>query len=122
MKRRACLVTTLCVSLQLIRPTLGQETKPQSPQLKCDIGPVSKTYGMASWLVYSCDDGRTVVIVAAPGNPAMPFYFMFSPHEGAYQLDGEGTGNKDATDAAFRELKALSERDIKALIDQTKRH
>jgi hypothetical protein len=45
----------------------------------------------------------------------MPFYFMFSRHK-----DGEGTGSKDATKAAFEQLKALSEPDIAALIEQTK--
>jgi hypothetical protein len=101
-----------------LHPADGQEAKP--PQLKCDIGPVDKTYGKTQWLVYSCDDGRTLVIVTAPGNPALPFYFMFSPHEGGYQLSGEGTGSKATTDAAFNELQTLSERDIMTLIDQTK--
>ncbi len=61
-----------------------------------------------------------MVIVSAPGNAAMPFYFTFYPHENGYRLYGEGTGRKDATEAAFEELKALSEQEIAALIQQTK--
>ena len=81
---------------------------------------VGKTYGETQWLVYSCDDNRSLVIVSAPGNPALPFYFVFSPHENGYQLSGEGTGRTDSTKAAFDELKALSATDIAALIERTK--
>lgn len=103
-------------------PAFTEELVAESPSLKCDIGPVVKTYGMTQWLVYCCDDKRTVVIVSAPGNPAMPFYFTFFPYENGYRLSGEGTGRKDTTAAAFEELKALSERDIAALIEHTKQH
>jgi len=95
-------------------------SKPAS--LKCDIGPVNKIYGKTQWLVYSCDDDRTIVIVSAPENPATPFVFTFYTGEKGYQLRGQGTGRKEATSAAFNELKALSEQDITALIGQTKRH
>jgi hypothetical protein len=60
------------------------------------------------------------VIVAAPNNPASPFYFTFSPGANGYQLGGEGTGSKDATAAAFNELRVLSTAAIVALIEQTK--
>jgi|SRR5580704_8743615 hypothetical protein len=106
----------LAAALTLL-PAAGEEPK---AQLKCDVGPTNKTYGNTQWLVYSCDDSRTVVVVAAPGSPAMPFYFMFSPGQNGYQLSGEGTGQKDATDAAFNELHGLSERDIAILIEQTR--
>jgi len=52
----------------------------------------------------------------------MPFYFSFSLQKGGYRLSGEGTGRKDATNAAFDELKTLSHQDIAALIEQTKAH
>jgi len=68
-----------CLPLLLAVPASG-ETSP-APQLNCNIGPVAKTYGRTQWLVYSCDDDRSVVIVSASGNPATPAYFMFSPRE-----------------------------------------
>jgi hypothetical protein len=107
----------LMTALTLL-PAASEEPKAQ--HLKCEIGPINKTYGKSQWLAYSCDDSLTLVIVAAPGNPAMPFYFMFSPHEKGYQLSGEGTGQKDATDAAFNDLHGLSANDIAAVIEQTK--
>jgi hypothetical protein len=118
MKLSTLACALICMNALALRPVAGEEAKPQ--QLKCDIGPVNKTYGKTQWLVYSCDDSRTVVVVTAPGNPALPFYFMFAPQAGGYQLSGEGTGQKDATDAALHELQALSAADIMALIEQTK--
>ena len=99
----------------------GQTTDHLSPALQCEIGPVTKIYGGAKWLAYSCNDDRSVVVVSAPDNPAAPFYFLFSPGSDGYRLHGEGTGNKSATDAAYKELSILSERDIANLIAETKK-
>ncbi len=118
MNRPALVFGALLVMVLTAYSAVSEEAAPQS--LKCDIGPVTKIYGGTQWLVYSCTDNRTLVVISAPGNPAMPFYFMLSPHENGYQLSGEGTGRKDITDAAFDELKALSGTDIVALIEQTK--
>ena len=68
------------------------------------VGPVKKIYGKTQWLVYSCSDNKTVVVVSDTGNPAMPFYFTFYPKQGGYHLTGEGTGKKEATAAAFNDL------------------
>jgi hypothetical protein len=99
---------------------LGQDSQ-SKPQMKCEAGPVVKSFGSEQWLAYSCDDNRSLVIVAAPGNPAAPFYFTFFHHDDGYHLEGEGTGNKDTTNAAFNELKALTPGDIDALVAQTRR-
>jgi len=50
----------------------------------------------------------------------MPFYFLLQPGIGGYQVEGEGTGDKSVTDATYSELKALSDADITALLDETK--
>lgn len=92
----------------------------EPPQLKCDVGPVAKTYGASKWLVYSCDDNRSLVIVSAPNSKAAPFIFMLHPSTNGYKLHGEGTGNKEATDAALKELNALTEREVVALVAETR--
>jgi hypothetical protein len=118
--RRLAVVLTVGGAVLPIVTVIGKSSG-QTPQaLKCDVGPITKTFAETQWLVYSCDDNRSVVIVTATGNPAMPFYFLFSPGEGGYRLSGEGTGRKDVTAAAFEELKAYSEPDIAALIQQTR--
>jgi hypothetical protein len=72
------------------------------------------------WLLYSCDDGKSLVAVSAPGSKAAPFYFIFSHTDTGYHLSGEGTGDKARTDAALSELKALRDAQIVALIAETK--
>jgi hypothetical protein len=94
-------------------------TGAEQKSLNCNIGPARKTYGKTPWLVYSCNDNKTVVVVSDTGSPAMPFYFTFYVKDGGYRLTGEGTGSKEATAAAFDELGKLSEPDIKKLIMET---
>ena len=97
--------------------TLAQPTDAGSqPQLKCEIGPIPKTFGKVPWLVYGCADAKSLVVVSAPGSPAVPFYFMLFPKSGRYELVGEGTGKKEATAAAYAELSALSDEQIAKLV------
>jgi hypothetical protein len=106
----------------LILAMLTTHSAAQQPQLNCKIGPVTKSYGGTNWLVYSCDDKHSILFATAPGNPAMPFYFILYRHEGRSTLYGEGTGNKDTTSAAFADLGKLSEKEIAEIIEQTKTH
>jgi hypothetical protein len=104
--------------------TFSSALSAEQPSQKCDVGPINKTYGKTPWLVYSCNNKKAegnamVVLVSAPGSPAMPFVFFFYIKDGGYHLYGEGTGNKEATDAALSELQKLSEPEITKLIVQT---
>lgn len=92
----------------------ASEPTSQKP-LKCDAGPVSKSFGNGPWLVYACDDEKSVVVVSGPGNPASPFYFMFSPNSGGYRLVGEGAGSKTESGVALAELQRLTTSEIVAL-------
>jgi len=49
----------------------------------------------------------------------MRFYFIFHRDAGGYHLDGEGTGDKKFTDAAYKDLSALTDSDIAALSAET---
>lgn len=103
----------------------GQQTPVAAAGLQCTTGPVSKVYGRRFWWVYSCDDGKSMVVVSAPGNPALPFYFMFSPTSDGYEIHADGkerdSGAAQAVDAAATELRKLTTRDIKSLIEETKK-
>ena len=92
----------------------------KAPALKCDVGPVTRTYGGAPWLVYSCHDDKSLTFVSAPGNPASPSYFTLYVKDGIYQIEGQGTGDKKVTDATYAELDKLSTTEILQLIVQTK--
>jgi len=87
---------------------------------RCQTGPVEKTFGDSRWLVYSCDDGRSVSVVAAPGNPAAPFKFSLTAKANGHSLDGEGAGEQTAARAAYDELKVISNQEIESLVAQTK--
>jgi hypothetical protein len=95
---------------------------PAKAKMDCSTGPVTKRFGGTSWLVRSCDD-EALVILADPENPAFPFYFFVYPSEtekGRFMIDGEGTGNKQASEAALAEIRLLPATALAALIAETK--
>ncbi|WP_223669077.1 hypothetical protein [Kangiella shandongensis] len=100
--------------------TFNSVSATENSGMGCYTGPVKKVYGDANWLVYSCSDNKSLVVVSDTGNPAMPFYFSFQKIDGAYRLTGEGSGDKSTTKAAFNELKSLSGDDIQKLLAETK--
>jgi len=102
----------------ILSPLSGNAATAESGQ--CNVGPLEKNFGNAPWLVYSCTHDKNLVIVSAANSPALPFVFCFCMKNGSYQLVGEGTGKKEFTNAAFEELKKLTEPDIAKLIEQTK--
>ena len=98
--------------------TVAAETD-RPPPLDCKVGPLHKTYGQTQWLVYACDDSRSVVVVSDRDNPALPFYFIiYVKLNRDIQLYGEGDGKKAATRAAFDDLKKLTETDVADLVGQ----
>ena len=116
------LVATQILTAILFAPAVGfGQPAAGDPRLSCYVGPIKKTFGGNDWLVYSCSDGRSLIIVSAVGNPAMPFVFALMANEEGFRLSGEGTGNKEVSQAAFDALRTLSPGDIAALVAQTAR-
>jgi hypothetical protein len=113
------LATAVWLAVFVSVPARADEAVSGAP-LKCAVGPIEKTYGETQWLVYSCDDARSVIIVAAPLSPARPFVFRFLAQKNGYLLQSKGTGDKAYTTAAFGELKVMSMDDIEALVKLTK--
>jgi len=50
----------------------------------------------------------------------MPFYFSFQSKNGEYKLRGEGSGSKEASNAAFIELQKLSKEEIRKLLNEAR--
>lgn len=118
---RAAIISTLLFSAVVVSSlAIPGQVGAASTNLICDVGPITKIFGRSQWLVYSCDDRRTVVVVSAPGNPAMPYYFTLSRTENGYRISGEGAGNRAFTAAAFSDLTILSQEDIEYLVEQTR--
>ena len=91
------------------------------PSLNCAKGPLHRSFGGTAWLVYGCDDKATLVVVAAEGNPASPFYFIFYPKGEERGLYGEGNGDRKATAPAFEDLKRLDSAAVEALLAEAER-
>jgi hypothetical protein len=106
------------LALACAAPAAAQQ---QITAMKCDTGPVQKTYGGTKWNVYGCADGQSIIVVSAPGNPATPFIFRFAHDSSGYDLTGEGTGDRKYTDPAYAELQKFSGPAIRALIEETKK-
>ena len=120
MSRFAYLIAAPCIVLLVSVAAIATESAPATESLTCDIGPLNKTYGKNPWLVYSCNDGRTVVVVSAPGNAAMPFSFTVAIGDHGLQVTGEGKGRKGVVDAMYNDITSLSVRDVRNLIEETK--
>lgn len=88
------------------------------PKMKCDIGPVPKQFGKSAWLVYGCEDSKSVRIVSAPANKTVRFHFSSIADDDGYSLHGESQGDKRVTDAAYQELNAMSESTVAALVSE----
>src|SRR5262249_34339353 len=89
-------------------------------RLQCDTGPIKKVFASVSWFVFSCSDGESLVILSAPDSPASPFYFVLSPDRKSYKVKGEGAEPTPVTEAARKELEALSASDIRGLVRETR--
>lgn len=87
----------------------------QAEPITCKTGPIDHSFGGTEWLVYACNDGRSILARAKPGNPAAPFYFIIAATEKGHELYGEGTGDKAASDAAYADLQKLDEAAIAKL-------
>jgi hypothetical protein len=95
---------------------------PSERRISCDRGPFgTRTYGGTNWDIYGCSDDRSVAVVTAQGNPAMPFYFLFAENNGQYRLSGEGMGRPEFTQKAYADLARLSHQDIQALVKETQK-
>jgi hypothetical protein len=112
------MITTLLV-VTLAASTAAPATGPDESALQCNIGPATIQLGGNDWLMYGCADGRSLVVVAAPPNPASPFFFIATPDgSGGIELQGEGTGAKSATESAYESLRTLSSAELARLFLQ----
>jgi len=103
------------LSLYLLPITVSAEP------LQCEIGPVNKVFGFELWTVYACSDNESIVAVTASQNPASPFVFFIGRQEdGSLGVSGEGTGDKEASKAAYEDLIKLQKIDIEKIIIEAK--
>lgn len=88
--------------------------------LSCKTGPVAQDFGGTHWVVYSCSDGQTVIIVAPPENPAAPQFFTVRPDGKGVLASGEGSGKQEYSSRAFAEVVKLKATDLANLVERTR--
>lgn len=110
-------ITPLLVAAAIFIPSVEDVATPKPTPLVCEVGPVNRTFGGTSWIVYGCDDGKSLAAISEPGNPASPFVFIVAWKNGEYVVSGEGDGSREASSLAYDALRALSKDEIEALYD-----
>lgn len=116
------LVAVSAFALAILSGSAGQDAPAPPEPLQCTAGPLGRSFGGSDWLVYGCSDRATVVVVSAPGSPAMPFVFTLSGRDAGVQVSGEGNGDASATARAFEDLKKLTRQDLDTLIREAEAH
>ncbi|MFC7380560.1 hypothetical protein [Brevundimonas sp. GCM10030266] len=101
-------IITPLLALALLTSPINQDHGAAPEPLQCTAGPIQRSFGGTEWLTYGCADRRTLIVVSAPGNPAMPFVFTLSTTDGGVRISGEGNGDQEATAPAFEDLKKIS--------------
>lgn len=96
-----------------------QAASPPQP-MRCETGPVTRAFGGTEWIVYSCDDEASLVVISAQGNPASPFIFYLRPGAESYSISSEGNGDRRASGAAGVALTELSSAEITTLLADPK--
>jgi hypothetical protein len=107
-----------CLALALAFVGLAAEAGPRQP-LQCQKGPASVLLAESRWLVYACEDGRSIVLVASPGSKASPSYIsVLVQANDEFDASAEGTGDKGAMEGATRKLRDIGRDGISRLFAQ----
>lgn len=107
------------LALILAAPLLLLQAATTLADQQCKTGPITRTFGKVPWLVYSCDDKKSLVLISGPGNPATPAFFVMNPVGDGYDIQNKGSGNQAISTAAYQDLKNLSANEIAELIAAT---
>jgi hypothetical protein len=91
-----------------------------SIEIRCESGPIQRTFGGTDWLVSECDDG-SLQLVTAPQNPAAPYSFTLWRVGDTYELPlGRPRGR--VARAAYRDLLSLDTAKINELLRELRAH
>ena len=88
--------------------------------MDCSLGPAERRFDGVQWLVFGCDDGRSIVFVTGPQSPAdLQFVFIVSADGDGYKVYGEGNGDRALTRPAYDAIIAMSANEYAALHAET---
>jgi len=107
---------TLILAALFASPVLADPVA-KTTHFVCDVGPVTKHFGHSDWQILSCGDGRTLLFQSLPGKPGADF--SISIEKDSIERGNESMENRDLSEAAIKELAALSHEKLLALIAET---
>jgi hypothetical protein len=110
----------LSVAMAFSTVVSGQVPDQTAAPVSCMIGPLTRTIGGNSWLVYACADGKSIAVVSTPEVAPNWFYFVVAPRGDDYAVSGEINGDKSLSKPVFDELSALSPDAVAALYQEVR--
>ncbi|TBR36227.1 MULTISPECIES: hypothetical protein [Dyella] len=108
------------LALALVSAALPVYAQQAEQPMTCKTGPVAQEFGGTHWVVYSCSDNQTVIIVAPPENPAAPQFFTVRPDGKGVLASGEGSGKQEYSSKAFADVVKLKATDLANLVERTR--
>jgi len=106
--------------LVLAGPAFAESHVGKLTNIACKTGPVTRTFGGQSWLVYSCADRHSILVVSNHGDPPTSEYIMLSPVRDHVEVVGEGWATGTGGNTAFAEMKDMSARQLGVLVAETR--
>lgn len=91
-----------------------------APKLECKIGPAKRRFGGTLWLVFACNDNRSLAFRPEQNNPNSTAKFVLRWTGAQYELEGDPGDKADVAERAYNEIADLTERQIDALIAAAK--
>ena len=106
---------------EMLKPRRLEAAPIVSVEIRCETGPIQRTFGGTDWLVSECDDG-SLQLVTAPQNPAAPYSFTFWRAGDTYELLFFGRPRGRVARAAYRDLLSLDTAKINELLREVRAH
>ena len=103
----------------LLAPPSAVATGPETP-LACESGPVQREFDKATWNIYACADGKSIVVVPLAAMDGEFGYFFVTPNGEEIVVAGEGWGQEAPFHPAFQQLKRFTVVELEALVKSAK--
>ena len=109
----------MAATIALSAPAMAQDA-PEPVRLICETGPLYRFFGGHSWIVYSCNDQASMIVMAPPETPAGNSYLVLKADVAGYEIFAEADGEREITDAAREELAEMSMGQLARLLADTR--
>jgi hypothetical protein len=114
-----CVAFCCCFTLLAATKTSwAEEANKNFIDTKCLKGPKRLTIEGQAWDLFRCDDQQSLAFVSVQGSPSHPFFFLVNCKKDKCSLNGQGTGNKAATDVIYNQLQGVGLKAFKFLQGQ----